>query len=106
VDIPEGRLSNVIDVYYRWEPVSESAKTTKATTMHIGNAVAAGAAFFTSLHVNTLSPGEQIPFQDKIEQFAPFAPGDYRLHVELFSRYSTERNRPVQELLRDFTVVP
>jgi hypothetical protein len=105
--VPEANLANVIAIFYGWEPLSESAKTTKATgLMHLGNAVAAGGAQFTSVHQSQLAPGQQIPFQDKITPFEPFAPGDYRLHVFLFSRYSTETNRPVQELVQDFTVVP
>ena len=109
--IPEGRLANVIDIRYGYEAVSESAKATKVIPGSIlyGNAVRAGGAFFISLHVSTLAPGEQIPFHDTfkpLDPCPPWAPGDYRLHVILFSMYSTERNRPVQELLADFTVVP
>jgi len=109
--IPEGELDNVIQCLYGWEAVSESAKATKVLpgTLLYGNAVRAGGAFFTSLHVSTLAPGEQIPFHGTfkpLDPSPPFAPGDYRLHVFLFSHYSTESNRPVQELVQDFTVVP
>ena len=108
VAIPEGNLASVIAINYGWEPLSESARATKVNPgmVHFGNAVAAGGAQFTGMHASQLSPGEQLPFQDKITPFEPFAPGDYRLHVFLFSCYSTERNRPVQELVQDFTVVP
>jgi hypothetical protein len=106
--IPEGNLANVIQINYGWEPVSESAKTTKVIPgiVPFANAVAAGGAQFNFVHASMLSPGEQLPFQDKITPFEPLAPGEYRLHVFLFSPYSTETNRPVQELLQDFTVVP
>lgn len=107
--IPEGHLGNVIGISYEWEPVSDSAKTTKVNPGPVNspNDVVGGGAQFTLVHESMLSPGEQIPFQDKIAPFfGPFAPGDYRLHVFLFSRYSTEENRPVQELLQDFAVVP
>ena len=108
VPIPESNLANVIAINYGWEPLSESARGTKVNPglVRSGNAVAAGVAQFTQVHVSRLAPGEQLPFQDKIAPFDPFAPGDYRLHVFLFSSYSTERNRPVQELVQDFTVVP
>jgi hypothetical protein len=106
--IPEGNLANVIQINYGWEPVSESAKTTKQIPgiVHFSNAVAAGGAQFTFLHQSMMPPGERLPFRDKITPFEPLAPGDYRLHVFLFSRYSTEANRPLQELVQDFTVVP
>ncbi|HXZ29142.1 MAG TPA: hypothetical protein VEG08_14205, partial [Terriglobales bacterium] len=108
VPIPEGNLAYVIDIHYGWEPLSQSARTAKVNPgmVNLGNAVAAGAAQFTQVHASLLSPGEQLTFQDKITPYEPFAPGDYRLHVFLFSSYSTERNRPVQELVQDFTVVP
>ena len=108
VPIPEGNLASVIAINYGWEPLSESARTTRVNPgmVHFGNAVAAGGAQFTQVHASLLAPGEQLPFQDKITPFEPFAPGGYRLHVFLFSCYSTERNRPVQELVQDFTVVP
>jgi hypothetical protein len=107
--IPESHLGNVIGISYEWEPVSESAKTTKVNPGPVNSPhdVVGGGAQFTLVHESMLSPGEQIPFEDKIAPFfGPFAPGDYRLHVFLFSRYSTDENRPVQELLEDFTVVP
>jgi hypothetical protein len=47
-----------------------------------------------------------VPFDGRIAEFEPFAPGTYKLHVYLFSRYSTETNRPVQELVQDFSIVP
>jgi len=47
-----------------------------------------------------------VPMDDKIIPFEPLAPGAYKLHVYLFSRYSTESNRPVQELVQDFSIVP
>jgi len=74
--------------------------------VRFGHAVAAGGAQFTFVRPRTLSAGERVPFQNKITPFEPFAPGEYRLHVFLFSRYSTEANRPVQELAQDFWVAP
>jgi hypothetical protein len=106
--IPEGNPDNVISVNYGWEALSESAKTTKVIPgiVHFGNSVAAGGAQFTFVRKSALAPGEKVLFQDKITPFEPFAPGEYRLHVFLFSRFSTETNRPVQELIQDFSIVP
>jgi hypothetical protein len=91
-------------INYGWEAVSESARTSKVMPgiMYFGNTVAAGGAQFTFIHKSNLPPGEKLPFEDKITSFEPFAPGAYGLHVFIFSRYSTEANRPVQE----FSVVP
>ena len=108
VAIPGGRLADVIGINYAWEAVSDTAKKTKVIPgiAHFGNAVAAGGAQFTFVHKSILSPGDKLPFADKITPAEPFAPGYYRLHVFLFSRYSTEASRPVQEIIQNFTVVP
>ena len=74
---------------------------------HFGdNVVAAGSAQFAALRKSSLRPGEKLAVQDKISPFEQLAPGRYRLHAYLFSRYSTETSRPVQELVADFSVVP
>ena len=106
--IPGDSFASVIGINYGWEPVSETAKTTKVVPgiVHFGNTVAAGGAQFTAVRKSILSSGEKLPFEDKITPFEPFAPGEYRLHVFLYSRYSTEANRSVQELVQDFSVVP
>lgn len=108
VAIPGDEFGSVIGINYGWEAVSGSAKTTKVIPgiVHFGSAVAAGGAQFTFVHKSSLSPGEKVPFEDRIIPFEPFAPGDYRLHVYLFSRYSTSADRPVQELVQDFSVAP
>jgi hypothetical protein len=108
IGIPGDNLANVIGVNYGWEAISESAKATKVMPgiVRFGNAVAAGGAQFTFVRQAMLPARARVPFQDKIAPFEPLAPGDYRLHVFLFSRYSTETSRPVQELVRDFSVVP
>ena len=108
VGIPGGNFSNVIGIRYGWEAVSDTAKTTKVPPgfLHFGNAVAAGYEQFTKVRKGSLAPGEKVPFNDKLVPFGPLAPGAYKLHVYLFSRYSTETNRPVQELARDFSIVP
>ena len=109
VAIPGEALGNVIAVSYGWEPVSDSAKATAvpAGIVHFaGNVVAAGGAQFALIRRSSLRPGEILPVQDKLSPFEPFAPGVYRLHAYLFSRYATEPQRPVQELVADFSVVP
>ena len=107
VVIPGGNFDNVIRIDYGWEAVSDTAKTTKVLPgrMRFGNAVLNGGAQFMVLK-GSLTPGEKVPYDDKIIPFDPLAPGVYKLHVYLFSRYSTETNRPVQELAQDFSVVP
>ncbi len=45
-------------------------------------------------------------FPDKIAPFEPLAPMQYRIHVDLFSRYATELNKPVQELVQKVSIVP
>jgi hypothetical protein len=113
VAIPGEMFDNVILIYYGWEAVSDTAKTTKVVpgTMLHGNVVGAGGAAasaqFGSMHKGSLAPGEKVRLDDgRIAEFAPFAPGAYKLHVYLYSRYSTESNRPVQELVQDFSIVP
>jgi hypothetical protein len=108
VAIPDGNFDKVIMIDYGWEAVSDSAKTTKVTPgrMHFGNAVLNGGALFMGARKGSLAPGEKVPLDDKITPFEPFAPGEYKLHVYLFSRYSTEKNRPVQDLVQDFSIVP
>jgi len=108
VAIPGGNFSNVIGINYGCEAVSDTAKTTKVPPgfLHFGNAVAAGYAQFSKVRKGSLAPGEKVPFDDKLVPFGPLAPGAYKLHVYLFSRYSTETNRPVQELVQDFSIVP
>jgi hypothetical protein len=108
VAIPDRNFDKVIMIDYGWEAVSDSAKTTKVTPgrMHIGNAVLNGWAACIGVRKGSLAPGEKVPCDDSFTPFEPFAPGAYKLHVFLFSRYSTEKNRPVQDLVQDFSVVP
>ena len=111
VAIPDRNFDKVIMIDYGWEAVSDSAKTTKVRPgrMHLGNAVLNGSAACIGVRKGSLAPGEKVPCDDKIIAFDPleaFAPGAYKLHVFLFSRYSTETNRPVQELVQDFSIVP
>ncbi len=111
VAIPERNFDKVIMIDYGWEAVSDSAKTTKVRPgrMHIGNAVLNGMAACIGVRKASLAPGEKVPCDDKIIAFdplEPFVPGTYKLHVILFSRYSTEANRPVQDLVQDFSIVP
>ncbi len=103
VAIPGNDFANVIAINYGWEAISESAKMTKVTPGigRFGNVVAAGGAQFAFLHQSTLAPAEKLVFQDKIAPFEPLAPGQYRLHVYLFSRYATELNKPEQELFQE-----
>ena len=61
--------------------------------VRFGNAVAAGGAQFCFVRKSSLAPGEKVMFQDKIASFELLAPGRYRLHVYLFSRYATELNK-------------
>jgi len=44
--------------------------------------------------------------EDKIAPFEPLASGEYKLHLYLFSRYATELNKPEQELVQEFSVIP
>ena len=108
VAIPDRNFDKVIMIDYGWEAVSEGAKTTKVQPgrMHIGNAVLNGSAACVAVRKSSLAPGEKVPCDDKFTPFEPFAPGAYKLHLFLFSRYSTEKNRPVQDLVQDFSVVP
>jgi hypothetical protein len=110
VPIPRADLDKVIMIHYGWKPLSDSAKTTKVIPgfWHFGNAFsAAGTMSISSVHKSNFAPGDRVLFPDKINgPFGPFAPGEYRLHVFLFSRYSTESDKPVQELVQDFSVIP
>jgi hypothetical protein len=108
VAIPDGNFDKVIMINYGWEAVSDSAKTTKVLPgrMHFGNAVLNGWAACVAVRKSSLASGEKVPCDDKFTPFEPLVPGTYKLHVNLFSRYSTESNRPVQELVQDFSIVP
>jgi hypothetical protein len=109
VALPNGRFDSVIQINYGWEPMSDTAKTTKVPLgfWHFGNAVSAGFTPFMEARSNSLAPGEKVPINDQLRlPWGPLAPGAYKLHVYLFSRYSTDPNRPVQELVQDFSVVP
>ncbi len=108
VAIPGDDFANVIGVNYGWEAVSDSAKKTKITPgiVRFGNAVAAGSAQFTLVRKSSLAPGEKVMVEDKIAPFEPLAPGEYKLHLYLFSRYATELNKPEQELVQEFSVIP
>jgi hypothetical protein len=108
VVIPGNDFSNLIGVNYGWEAISNSAKRTKVTPgiVRFGNAVAAGGAQFSFVRKSSLLPAEKVMFEDKIAPFEPLAAGQYRLHVYLFSRYATELNKPEQELVQEFSIVP
>lgn len=108
VPIPENNLGEMVSVNYGWEPISESAKQTKVTPgiMHLGNAIAAGGTTFGVIHKSNLAAGESIPMRDQIAPFDALAPGEYRLHVFLFSRYATFQNKPEQEMVAEFSVKP
>jgi hypothetical protein len=108
VAIAGNDFANVISVSYGWEAISDSAKKTKITPgiARFGNAVAAGGTQFTSMHKSNLAPGEHVTFEDKLAPFEPLAPGQYRLHIYLFSRYATELNKPEQELVQEFAITP
>jgi hypothetical protein len=108
VAIPGNNFTNVIGVNYGWEAISDSAKKTKVIPgiVRFGNAIAAGTAQFTSIRKNSFAPGEKVIVEDQIAPFEPLAPGEYKLHVYLFSRYATELNKPEQELVQEFSIVP
>lgn len=108
VAVPEGKLDSLIYVNYGWEAISGVAKKSMASTgiALFNNAVMAGNAGFSVLAKNKLSPDEKVPMQDEIKPFKPLVPGNYKLHVFLFNKYSVEENGLVQELTQDFSVVP
>ena len=106
IGIPGSDLGSAIRILYAWEPISESARKTEALTTRIGSGYAAGGTQFYSVRKSSLAPGERLPISDQITPFKPFAPGNYRLHVYLFSNYATDQNRPEQELVQPFTVMP
>jgi hypothetical protein len=106
--IPGSDFGNVIGVNYGWEAVSDTAKKTTVSPgmARLGSAVAAGSAQFTFIRKSALTPGDTVIVADKIAPFEPLAPGEYKLHLFLFSRYATELNKPEQELTQAFSVVP
>ena len=108
IPIPGGNFGNVIAVNFAWEAVSDSAKTTKVTpgTYHYGNAISAGTASLGFVRKSSLAPGERVAVHSEARPFEPLAPGEYRLHVYLFSEYATYRGKPEQELVQAFTVEP
>jgi len=94
-------------VHYGWEAVSESAKQTKAIpgAWHYGNAISAGGTLSFS-RKSSLAPGESLAIHDVARPFQPLAPGEYWLHVFLFSRYATYPGKPEQDLVQPFRVEP
>jgi hypothetical protein len=108
VPIPGSDFGNVMAVNYAWEAVSDSAKKTKVIPgiVHFGNAIAAGSAQLGFIKKSNLAAGENLTVHDQITPSESFAPGEYKLHVYLFSRYATEQNRPEQEIVQEFSVNP
>jgi hypothetical protein len=110
IPIPENNFGSVISVEYGWEAVSDTAKKTKVSpvTPHYGNAVAAGTAdrVFAFIRKSSLAPGESVVVRDQARPFEPLAPGQYRLHLILFSLYATDRRKPEEELVQAFSVEP
>ena len=108
IPIPGDNFANVLTVDYKWEAVSESAKKTKVIpgTDHFGNAIAAGTAQFVLIRKRSLAPGESVAIHDEARPFEPLAPGEYRLHVFVFSRYATYPGKPEQDLVQAFSVEP
>jgi hypothetical protein len=108
IPIPGDNFGNIISVDYGWEAISDSAKKTKVTpgTWHFGNAVAAGAARITFIRKSSLAPGERVAIHDEARPFEPLAPGEYRLHIVLFSLYATDPGKPEQDMIQAFSVQP
>jgi len=108
IPIPGDNLGNVIAVNFAWEAVSESAKTTKVIpgTWHYGNAITAGTAMLGFIRKSSLAPGEKVAMHSEVRPLEPLAPGEYKLHVYLFSEYATYRGKPEQELVQAFTIEP
>lgn len=108
ISIPGSQFANVISVNYAWEAVSESAKKTKVVpgTWHYGNAVTAGTNLFVTFRKSSLAPGESVEIHDVARPFEPLAPGEYRMHVFLFSHFATYPDKPEQHLVQAFSVEP
>ena len=108
VPIAGDNLGNVIAVNFAWEAVSDGAKQTKVIpgTWHYGNAVTAGTASLGFIRKSSLAPGEKVAMHSEVKPLEPLAPGEYELHVYLFSEYATYRDKPEQELVQAFTVEP
>jgi hypothetical protein len=108
IAIPGDQFGNIISLNYGWEAVSESAMRTKAIpgAGHYGNAISAGGALSFSIRKNSLAPGESVAIHDVARPFQPLAPGEYRLHVFVFSRYATYPDKPEQDLVQTFSVEP
>lgn len=108
IAIPRNEFGNIISVHYGWEVVSESAKQTKTIpdAGHYGNTNSAGGALYFPVRKSSLAPGESVAIHDVARPFQPLAPGEYKLHVFLFSRYATYPNKPEQDLDVAFTVEP
>jgi hypothetical protein len=108
IAIPGDQFGNITSVNYGWEAVSESAMQTKAIpgAWHYGNAISAGGALSFSIRKNSLAPGESVAIHDVARPFQPLAPGEYRLHVFVFSRYATYPGKPEQDLVQAFSVEP
>jgi hypothetical protein len=108
IAIPGDQCGNIISVNYGWEAISESAKQTKAIpgARHYGNAISAGGALSFPIRKSSLAPGESAAIHDVARPFQPLAPGEYRLHVFVFSRYATYPGKPEQDLVQPFRVEP
>jgi len=108
IPIPGDNFAYVIRVEYKWEAVSESAKKTKVVpgTYHLGNAISAGIAQFVRIRKSSLAPGESVTIHDEARPFEPLAPGEYKLHVFVFSYYATYPDKPEQDLVQAFSVEP
>jgi hypothetical protein len=108
IAIPGDQCGNIISVNYGWEAISESAKQTKAIpgAQHYGNAISAGGALSFPIRKSSLAAGESTAIHDVARPFQPLAPGEYRLHVFVFSRYAIYPGKPEQDLVQPFRVEP
>jgi hypothetical protein len=108
IAIPGDQFGSIVSVNYGWEAVSESAKQMKAIpgAWHYGNAISASGALSFSIRKSSLAPGESVPIHDVARPLQPLAPGEYRLHVFVFSRYATYPGKPEQDLVQAFSVEP
>lgn len=101
VPIPAADFASVIAVNYACEAVSDNASKASAS-----NPAASAGTVLSPVRKSRLAPGESVPMRGEIRLCQPLPPGDYRLHVYLFSRYATDLSKPEEELVEPFSVNP
>jgi hypothetical protein len=108
IPIPGSNFGNVISVKYGWEAVSDSAKKTNLSPGTLNWECSCTRHRTVHLCSKKRSrAGESVAIHNEVRPSELLAPGEFRLHVTLFSVYATDPGKPEEEeLVQAFSVEP